>query len=88
MALNVSYTISNTDEKILLNNILDIQEWVDGAIAGKINQCWSRLEQEWTPKLMDDSNVESIPANKDLYVEMITSRSDYKDRLQRPEEEF
>jgi hypothetical protein len=88
MALNVSYTISNTDEKILLNNILDIQEWVDGAIAGKINQCWSRLEQEWTQKLMDDSNVESIPANKDLYVEMITSRSDYKDRSQRPEEEF
>jgi len=88
MALNVSYTISNTDEKILLNNILDIQEWVDGAIDGKINNCWKRLEQEWTPKLMDDPNVESIPANKDLYVEMITSRSDYKDRLQRPEEEL
>ena len=88
MALNVSYTISNTDEKILINNILDIQEWVDGAIAGKINQCWKRLEQEWTPKLMDDPNVESIPANKDLYVEMVTSRSDYKDRSQRPKEEF
>ena len=88
MALNVSYTISNTDEKILLNNILDIQEWVDGAIVGKINNCWKRLEQEWTPKLMDDSNIESIPANKDLYVEMITSRSDYQNRSQRPEEEF
>jgi len=88
MALNVSYTISNTDEKILLNNILDIQEWVDGAIDGKINNCWKRFEQEWTPKLMNDPNIESIPANKDLYVEMITSRSDYKDRSQRPEEEF
>ena len=88
MALNVSYTISNTDEKILLNNILDIQEWVDGAIDGKINQCWKRLEQEWTPKLMDDPNVESIPANKDLYVEMGTSRSDYQNRSQRPEEEL
>ena len=84
MALNVSYTISNTDEKILLNNILDIQEWVDGAIDGKINQCWKRLEQEWTPKLMDDSNIESIPANKDLYVEMVTSRSDYQNRSERP----
>ena len=87
MALNVSYTISNTDEKILLNNILDIQEWVDGAITGKINQCWKRLEQEWTPKLMDDPNVESIPANKDLYVEMVTSRSDYQNRSERPEPE-
>ena len=88
MALNVSYTISDTDEKILLNNILDIQEWVDGAIAGKINQCWSRFEQEWTPKLMNDPNIESIPANKDLYVEMVTSRSDYQNRSQRPKEEF
>ena len=88
MALNVSYIITDTDEKILLNNILDIQEWVDGAIAGKINNCWKRLEQEWTPKLMDDPNVESIPANKDLYVDLVTSRSDYKDRSQRPEEEF
>ena len=88
MALNVSYTISDTDEKILLNDLLDIQEWVDGAIYGKINKCWSRFEQEWTPKLMDDPNVESIPANKDLYVEMVTSRSDYQNRSQRPEEEF
>ena len=88
MALKINYTINDTDEKILLNTLLDIQEWVDGAIAGKINQCWKRLEQEWSPKLMDDPNVESIPANKDLYVEMVTSRSDYKDRSQRPEEEF
>ena len=88
MALNVSYIISDTDEKILLNDVYDIDEWIKFAIAGKINNCWRRLEQEWTPKLMDDPNVESIPANKDLYVEMVTSRSDYKDRSQRPKEEF
>ena len=88
MALNVSYTISNTDEKILLNDVYDVDEWIKFAIAGKINNCWRRLEQEWTPKLMDDSNIESIPANKDLYVEMVISRSDYKDRSQRPEGEF
>ena len=88
MALNVSYTISDTDEKILLNDVYDVDEWIKFAIAGKINNCWKRLEQEWTPKLMDDPNVESIPANKDLYVEMVTSRSDYKNRSQRPEGEF
>ncbi len=88
MALNVSYTISDTDEKILLNDIHDVDEWIKLAIAGKINNCWKRLEQQWTPKLMDDPNIESIPANKDLYVEMVTSRSDYKDRSQRPKEEF
>jgi len=88
MALNVSYTISDTDEKILLNDIHDVDEWIKLAIAGKINNCWKRLEQQWTPKLMDDPNIESIPANKDLYVEMVTSRSDYQNRSQRPKGEF
>jgi len=87
MALNVSYIISDTDEKILLNDVYDIDEWIKFAIAGKINNCWNRFEQEWTPKLMDDPNVESIPANKDLYVEMVTSRSDYQNRSERPEPE-
>ena len=88
MALNVSYTISDIDEKILLNDVYDIDEWIKSAIAGKINNCWKRLEQEWTPKLMDDPNIESIPANKDLYVEMVISRSDYQNRSERPEGEF
>ena len=88
MALKVSYIITDTDEKILLNDVYDIDEWIKLAITGKINNCWKRLEQEWTPKLMNDPNIESIPANKDLYVEMITSHSDYKNRSQRPEEEF
>ena len=87
MALNVSYIITDTDEKILLNDVYDIAEWLKSAIAGKINNCWSRLEQEWTPKLMNDPNVESIPANKDLYVEMVTSRSDNQNRSERPEPE-
>ena len=46
MALNVSYIISDTDEKILLNNIHDVDEWIKFAIAGKINNCWNRFEQE------------------------------------------
>jgi hypothetical protein len=80
-------TLTSTEEAILKNELSDIQEWVDGAITGKINNCWKRLEQEWTPKLMNDPNIESIPANKDLYVEMVTSRSDYQNRSERPEPE-
>ena len=43
MALKVSYIITDTDEKILLNDIYDIDEWIKFAIAGKINNCWRRL---------------------------------------------
>ena len=50
MALNVSGSISNTDEKLLLNDLLHIQTWVDGALTGKINNCWKRFQTEWTTK--------------------------------------
>ena len=45
MALNVSGSISDTDEKLLLNDLLGIQDWVDGALTGKINNCWKDSNQ-------------------------------------------
>ena len=83
MALNVSGSISDTDEKLLLNDLFDIQDWVDGALTGKINNCWKRFQTEWTTKLLDDSTVTAISASKSDFVEQVTNRSDYKNRLQR-----
>jgi len=83
MALNVSGSISDTDEKLLLNDLFDIQDWVDGALTGKINNCWKRFQTEWTTKLLDDSTVSAISASKSDFVDQVTSRSDYKNRLQR-----
>ena len=83
MALNVSGSISDTDEKLLLNDLLGIQDWVDGALAGKINNCWKRFQSEWTIKLLDDPSVSAISASKSDFVEQVTNRSDYKTRTQR-----
>ena len=49
-------TLSTTEEKILKNDLLDIQEWVTGALDGKINNCWRRFQQEWTIRLMEDES--------------------------------
>ena len=83
MALNVSGSISDTDEKLLLNDLLGIQDWVDDSINGKINNCWKRFQSEWTTKLLNDSTVSAISASKSDFVEQVINRADYKTRTQR-----
>ena len=86
MALNVSGSISDTDEKLLLNDLLGIQDWVDGALTGKINNCWKRFQTVWTIKLLDDETVTAISASRSDFVEQVTDRTDYKTRAQRDAE--
>ena len=83
MALNISGSISDTDEKLLLNDLLGIQDWVDDALTGKINNCWKRFQSEWTTKLLNDESVSAISASREEFVEQVTNRSDYKNRAQR-----
>ena len=49
MAKTITITINDTDEKVLMNDILDANTWVQEAMTGKINNCivscryWTRL---------------------------------------------
>ena len=76
-------TLTTTEETLLKNDLLDIQEWVDGAIDGKVNNCKKRMLAEWNPKLKADPDVETIPANDDDLIALIVARDDYKTRLER-----
>ena len=76
-------TLSSTEESVLKNDLLDVQDWVDKAIDGKVNNCKKRMITEWLPKLYADSSVTSIPATENEIVALIVSRSDYKDRAAR-----
>ena len=79
-------TLTTTEETVLKNDLLDIQEWVTAAIDGKVNNCKKRMISEWTPKLMADDSVDSIPADEDKLIELIVARSDYKSRADRDSE--
>ena len=58
--------------------------WIQEAVDGKINNCWKRMRQEWTQKLMDDDSfTDPIPSNQADFVNFVTARSDYKNRKQR-----
>ena len=84
--LTITVKINDTDQTVLKNDLLDIDAWVQDAMTGKINNCWKRMQREWTDKLMNDSSfTDSIPSNKADFVKLVTSRSDYKDRKARDE---
>ena len=84
--LTITIEIDDTDQTVLKNDLLDIDAWVQDAMTGKINNCWKRMQTDWTDKLMsDESFTDSIPSNKADFVTLVTSRSDYKDRKARDE---
>lgn len=82
--ITLTVEVTDTEQAILLNDLLDIDEWLQSAMDGKKNNCWKRMQQEWTTKLMnDDSFTDPIPSNQADFVALVTARSDYKTRNER-----
>ena len=89
---NHTYTVTLTDDqqKILANDLYTdtdmagLDAWIAAAVTGKINNCWKRMQQEWTTKLMEDESfTDAIPSNQADFIALVTARSDYKTRKQR-----
>ena len=85
-------TVSLTDlqQTILKNDLYSdtdnagLDEWIQLAVDGKINNCWKRMQSEWTTKLMDDESfTDQIPSNQADFVNLVTARPDYKNRKAR-----
>ena len=85
MAVTITVQVSTTNEKILLNDLLDIDDWVQQAVAGKINNCKKRMAIEATAVLKADSDVETMPATDDGLIAALLARDDYKNRAAREE---
>ena len=89
---NHTYTVTLTDDqqKILSNDLYNdtdnkgLDAWIAAAVTGKINNCWQRMQREWTTKLMEDESfTDAIPSNQADFIALVTARSDYKTRKQR-----
>tara|TARA_Y100000004_G_scaffold183217_1_gene230785 strand:+ start:714 stop:992 length:279 start_codon:yes stop_codon:yes gene_type:complete len=84
--LTLKIEVDDTQQAILNNDLLDINQWVQDAMTGKINNAWKRFQTEWTTKLMNDSSfTDPIPSNQADFVKLILARSDYKNRKARDE---
>ena len=83
-------TLTDLQQKILSNDLYNdtdnagIDTWIQGAMDGKLNNCWKRFQTEWTTKLMnDDSFTDALPSNQADFVALVTARADYKNRKAR-----
>ena len=83
-------SLTDLQQKILSDSLYNdtdnagIDDWIQKAIDGKVNNCWSRMQSTWTQKLMDDDSfTDPIPSNQKDFVDLVTARSDYKTRKQR-----
>jgi hypothetical protein len=82
--ITLTVEVTDTEQAILLNDLLNINDWLQGAMDGKKNNCWKRMQSEWTTKLMnDESFTDSIPSNQADFVALIIARDDYKTRTER-----
>jgi len=83
-------TLTDLQQKILSNDLYNdtdnagLDEWIQVAMDGKLNNAWKRFQREWTTKLMnDDSFTDAIPSNQADFVALVTARADYKNRKAR-----
>ena len=82
--ITLSIELTDTEQAILNNDLLSINDWLQAAKAGVINHAWLVMQKEWVNTLMNDSDfTDSIPSNQADFVALVTARSDYKTRTER-----
>ncbi len=82
--ITLTVEVTDTEQAILLNDLTNINDWLQAAMVGKKNNSWKRMQSEWTTKLMnDDSFTDPIPSNQADFVTLVTARNDYKTRAER-----
>tara|TARA_R100001463_G_scaffold122580_1_gene179077 strand:+ start:225 stop:509 length:285 start_codon:yes stop_codon:yes gene_type:complete len=87
---NKTVSLTDLQQKILSNDLYNdtdnagIDKWIQEAVNGKINNSWKRFREEWTTKLMNDETfTDPLPTVQEDFVNLITARSDYKNRKKR-----
>ena len=82
--ITLTVEVTDTEQAILLNDLLNINDWLQAAMLGKKNNAWKRMQSEWTTKLMnDDSFTDNIPSNQADFVALVIARDDYQTRTER-----
>ena len=78
--LTITVTINDDDQKIMKHDVVDLDQWVQLAVTGKINSCWKRMHTNWSTQLLnDESFTDSVPSNKTDFLNLVLSRPEYED---------
>lgn len=82
--VNYTRTITDSEQKLLENDLLDITDWINKAIDGKINNCLKRAAQQYD-KLAIQKSLSTVPTQNLDKANALFEDSDYKNRIQRGE---
>lgn len=83
MPLTLTVQLSTADVTVLDNDLLDIDDWVQKAVIGKINSVKKRMVNSGITELRKDG--QSVPASDDAVVAALIARPGYKNRKDRDE---
>nr|BAR32447.1 hypothetical protein [uncultured Mediterranean phage uvMED] len=77
--VTITVTINDDDQKIMKNDVVNINDWVQDAVTGKINSCWKRMHANWSTQLLnDESFTDAIPSNKTDFLNLVLARPNYE----------
>ena len=78
---NFSGSLDDNDLKLWFNEFVghdNISLFIGNIIVNKDNKLFKRMQNEWTPKLMNDSSVSAISASKNDFVNQVLSQPSYQ----------
>ena len=76
-----SGSLDETDIKLWHNEFIghsNMSGFIENIILNKNNQLFKRMQSEWVPKLINDSNISAISASRDDFINQVTTHSTYK----------
>tara|TARA_Y100000310_G_scaffold35283_1_gene33340 strand:- start:45 stop:338 length:294 start_codon:yes stop_codon:yes gene_type:complete len=87
MAITITVNINDLDEKALKDSLPDVDDWVQKAVEGKINNCKKRMHREWTAILTEDETfTDPIASNMEDFVNQVVALPTYKNAKTRYDE--
>ena len=83
--INYNRIITDDEQKILENDLLDVVDWINQAIKGKINCCFKRAAQQFD-ELAKKENMDMVPAKPELKVKSLFEHPKYANRRSREQQ--
>ena len=70
--------LTDVDVNCIITYIQDLDDWVIGALLGRINKGKKTMLAKYHPIIIADPSVTTMPATEEGLINMIVARSDYR----------
>ena len=86
--MNITVQISEDEYKAIAEHVISVEDWLQTAISEKSGNCVQRIVSRETQRLLDDPNVDVIPATQDALLYSFFNQPGYENRAEREGKEI